>query len=131
MIAAFKGSVEFTEWFEGLLEYWSGKNRTPELPASWLLRRLHYLAEKEGYKEPHLDVERYSMATEKPSPMERLERLEIWARRSFIAMISCCVLLIIALHMIYAQISLVNYRGTIDARNATLDRENAEQNKVL
>jgi hypothetical protein len=57
------------------------------------------------------------MATEKPTPMERLERLEVWARRSFIVTTTSGVLLaFIAGHMVYSQIVATNWRTANDAR---------------
>lgn len=61
---------------------------------------------------------------------ERLELLETWSRRSFVAMTSCAVLLgLMLIHMVYAQVTISNYRSALDARNAKLDRESEEFSK--
>jgi len=63
---------------------------------------------------------------------ERLELLETWSRRSFTAMTVCAVLLgLMLVHMVYAQISIANYRVLLEARATKSERESEESNKAF
>jgi hypothetical protein len=72
------------------------------------------------------------MATEKPTPMERLEKLEVWARRSFVvSLVSAAFLGMMAAMFAYSQIAVNAYRAAEDARVAKIDRESEEQRQEM